>query len=134
MARRRSRSQLDAMDQINITPLLDLTFLLLIVFMISMPLMQFSLDISSPEVNASPPPEEHSYEVGLNRDGEIVFRNAVISKEALLRELTRIFGSDPEAIVLLNGDESRAYGDVIGLYRMIRNAGFTSIKLITRPE
>ena len=39
--RRRNRTPMAAIDQINVTPLLDLTFLLLIVFMISMPLMEY---------------------------------------------------------------------------------------------
>ena len=43
--RRKMRSQMDAIDQINVTPLLDLTFLLLIVFMITMPLMEYGTSI-----------------------------------------------------------------------------------------
>ena len=50
--RRKMRSQLDAIDQINVTPLLDLTFLLLIVFMITMPLMEYGTNISPPEMNS----------------------------------------------------------------------------------
>ena len=39
--RKRGRAAMAAIDQINVTPLLDLTFILLIVFMISMPLMEY---------------------------------------------------------------------------------------------
>ena len=46
--RRKMRSQMDAIDQINVTPLLDLTFLLLIVFMITMPLMSVFFCFSLP--------------------------------------------------------------------------------------
>lgn len=57
--RRKMRSQLDAIDQINVTPLLDLTFLLLIVFMITMPLMEYGTNISPPEMNSGKLPEEN---------------------------------------------------------------------------
>ena len=57
--RKRSRSQMAAIDQINVTPLLDLTFLLLIVFMITMPLMEYGTNISPPEMNSDKLPTEN---------------------------------------------------------------------------
>ena len=45
MRARRKRRQMAAIDQINVTPLLDLTFLLLIVFMITMPLMEYIAEV-----------------------------------------------------------------------------------------
>ena len=44
---------MEAIDQINVTPLLDLTFLLLIAFMITMPLMEYGTSINAPEMNSS---------------------------------------------------------------------------------
>ena len=52
MSRKKMRSQLDAIDQINVTPLLDLTFMLLIVFMITTPLMENGIDVTPPTMNA----------------------------------------------------------------------------------
>ena len=47
--KRRRLNQKGAIDEINVTPLLDLTFLLLIVFMISMPLMEYGTSVKPPE-------------------------------------------------------------------------------------
>ena len=47
-SRRRGRPQMAAIDQINVTPLLDLTFLLLIAFMITMPLLEYGTQINAP--------------------------------------------------------------------------------------
>ncbi len=134
MARRRSRSQLDAMDQINVTPLLDLTFLLLIVFMISMPLMQYGLDVTPPSMNGNSLPENHQYNVGLNSAGEIVYRDVVVTKEALLRALSDVAHRDPDAVVLISGDKARPYGDVIDLFRTVRSSGIGNIQLVTVAE
>ena len=58
MKRRRRASNMGAIDQINMTPLIDLTFLLLIVFMITMPLVEYSMPVETPQMNASPMPEK----------------------------------------------------------------------------
>ena len=57
---RRRSSNLGTIDQINMTPLIDLTFLLLIVFMITMPLVEYSMPVETPQMNASPMPEKNS--------------------------------------------------------------------------
>ena len=60
MRRRRNRTPMAAMDQINVTPLLDLTFLLLIAFMITMPLMEYGTNAAQPpEMNSEKLPEEN---------------------------------------------------------------------------
>ncbi len=134
MSRRRSRSQLDAMDQINVTPLLDLTFLLLIVFMISMPLMQYGVDVTPPSMKADPLPESQMLNVALQRDGTIIFRNTPITSDALIDTLKQALASNKDAVVLLSGDQERSYGDVIGLLRTIRASGITRVKLVTNAE
>ena len=61
MARKkRRRFEMDSIDEINMTPLIDLTFLLLIVFMITMPLVEYSLPVETPQMNAAPMPEKNS--------------------------------------------------------------------------
>ena len=59
MRRRRNRAQMVAIDQINVTPLLDLTFLLLIAFMITMPLMEYGTSIKAPKMNSDKLPENN---------------------------------------------------------------------------
>ena len=54
MSRQKQRSQLNAIGEINMTPLIDLTFLLLIIFMITAPLLEYGVDVSPPEMDASP--------------------------------------------------------------------------------
>ena len=58
MKRRKHRTPMAAIDQINVTPLLDLTFLLLIAFMLTMPLMEYGTSVNPPEMNAKPLPEQ----------------------------------------------------------------------------
>ena len=63
--RRRRRYEMKAMDQIDMTPLLDLTFLLLIVFMISMPLMEYGTKIEPPAMNSDELPLDNIKSVSI---------------------------------------------------------------------
>ena len=88
MRRKRSRSQMAAIDQINVTPLLDLTFLLLIVFMITMPLMEYGTSVNPPEMNADKLPETDFKSITLTKQGTIVFDRETVTKTELIELLT----------------------------------------------
>ncbi len=135
MARRRKqRSQLDAINQINVTPLLDLTFLLLIVFMITMPLMEYGTQISPPEMNSGKLPEDDFKSVTLTKDGSIVFDKDTVTREQLLELLARLKEEAPKTSLLLRADGERSYNDVIELMALIRRGGFEDVTLVTQAE
>lgn len=116
------------------TPLIDLTFLLLIIFMITAPLLEYGVDVSPPEMDAEALPDEDSKIVNLNREGEIVFDKQVMSSEDLLSRLQAIRGMDPKTTILVRADGSRPYSEVMNVMKTVKNAGFTNISLITQAE
>ncbi len=134
MARRNTRSQLQTINEINMTPLIDLTFLLLIIFMITAPLLQFSLDVSPPEMNADPITEENSRVVDLNRKGELFFDERKVSLKTLTEELAAVHGTNPAVSVLIRADGERRYNEVIKLMRAVKDAGISSVSLVTSAE
>lgn len=134
MSRRKQRSQLDAIDQINITPLLDLTFLLLIVFMLTMPLMEYGTSVNPPEMNSKQLPEDHFRSVSLTKDGLIEYDKQIIPREALMERLREVKAAEPDTVLLLRADGSRTYLEVMELMRDIKNSGFTNISLVTQAE
>ena len=81
MARKKMRSQLDAIDQINITPLLDLTFMLLIVFMITTPLMENGIDVTPPTMNADKiNTEKITRNLTITRDGILTYEKKKVTQ------------------------------------------------------
>ena len=134
MRGRRKRRQMAAIDQINVTPLLDLTFLLLIVFMITMPLMEYGTNISPPEMNSDKLPEDNFKSVTLTKNGTIEFDKEVVTREELTAYLTRLKENAPKTLLLLRADGSRTYNDVIELMALIRHAGFDDVSLVTQAE
>lgn len=132
--RRRGRLQLAAMDQINVTPLLDLTFLLLIAFMITMPLMEYGTSIKAPEMNSDELPQENFKSVTLTKQGTIMYDDEAVTREQLLAKLTELKSSGAKVDLLLRADGERSYKDVIELMAEIRRSGFRDVTLVTQAE
>ena len=135
MARKgRRRYEMKTMDQIDMTPLLDLTFLLLIVFMISMPLMEYGTKIEPPAMNSDELPLDNVKSVSITESGTIMFGNQAVTKEELVEKLKVLKSTDPKMNLLLRADGSRKYNDVISLMALIRSAGFADVTLVTQAE
>ena len=134
MRRRRERNRRDSIDEINVTPLLDLTFLLLIAFMITMPLMEYGTQVTPPEMNSAELPDNNFKSVSLTGKGTILIDNEPVTPEELFNKLKELKQNNPKLQLLLRADGSCSYKDVISLMAKIRNGGFTDITLVTQGE
>jgi biopolymer transport protein TolR len=134
MVRRRKRSHLSTIREINMTPLIDLTFLLLIVFMITVPLMEYSVDVSPPEMNANPIPDKNSFNVDVNSYGHILFQGIEVSAVELSDKLKGLLNTNRNITILLRADGSIAYRKVVEVLKIVKNTGIKSISLVTQAE
>ncbi|MBE6399174.1 MAG: biopolymer transporter ExbD [Lentisphaerae bacterium] len=132
--RRRNRTPMAAIDQINVTPLLDLTFLLLIAFMITMPLMEYGTVINAPEMNSDALPEENFVSVTLTKDATIMLDKEVVSQADLAARLRVLSARNPKPQLLVRGDGENSYAKVIELLALVRSCGFKDATLVTQAE
>jgi len=135
MPRRRYESTLQTVSDINVTPLMDLTFLLLIVFMITAPMLEYELDVSPPSYDAERIREdERTVMINLTAKGEVMFQKDTLSLQELTRRLTHIRSQDPAAAALVRADGDRPYREVIGVMKAVRAANIHNVSLVTQPE
>ncbi len=134
MARKKHRSQLDAIDEINMTPLIDLTFLLLIIFMITAPLLNYMTDVSPPEMNSKPLPEDNTKVISLSRKGKFFFNKVPVTREELESRLLGLFQNSPGTTILVRADGEQPYKNVIELMKIVKHSGFKNISLVTQAE
>lgn len=134
MSRIKRRSQLSTIRDINMTPLIDLTFLLLIVFMITVPLMEYSIDVSPPEMNANPIPDSKSYYIDIDKNGFLFFNNQEISKSSLEEKINDLLINNKDTAILLRADGTVSYNKVIEVMKIIKNCGIKNISLVTQAE
>ena len=132
----RRRFPVTAYDQINLTNLIDTLFFLLIIFMITAPLLEYSVDVTPPEMNADPiKPDTDSKIINVKSDGSIVFDRRVVSETELQAVLSRIEQeSGRDTAIYLRGDKDLRYGVVMNVMRLVRGAGFRNVNLVMQEE
>jgi len=122
------------LSEINVTPLVDVTLVLLIIFMVTTPMLQRGTDVQLPQAERSEPKEEERITLTLTREGRLYLNNQEIPRgglQARLRVLTR----DRERVVHFRGDAQVPYGLVIEVMDALKAAGIETVGMITeRPS
>ncbi len=134
----RRRFQSKTYDEINITPLMDTVFFLLIIFMITAPLLEYSIDVSPPKMEAAEiKADDYTKVIHVTKDKVIQFeRKKNISMNDLLARLRELKQSrdSKKYKFYLRADRDLRYGDVIAVLKTIKKAGFADISLVTEAE
>jgi len=133
MARKRQRNALPPVNEINVTPLMDLTFLLLIVFMITAPVLEYGIDVSPPKLNAADLGPQ-SIIVTLTSQGAVLVSDEEVSLSRLADRLQQLNRQYPERHVLVRADGARPYREVIDVMKAVRGAGIENVMLVTEAE
>ena len=136
MSSKRRRTQVKVYNEINLTNLIDTLFFLLIIFMITAPLLEYSVDVTPPEMNADPiKPDSDSKIVNVKSDGSIVYDREIVSEaelQVILHRIEQQKGRD--TAIFLRGDKDLNYGAVMNVMRIIRGAGFRNVNLVMQEE
>src|SRR5215471_15974024 len=106
MRRYSQRQNLSTLSEINITPLLDLAFVLLIIFMITTPLLERSTNLVIPSSGTKNPPINTSrvQTVSIDRAGTIRFNNHMIDVETLTTQLVELKQTNPNIAIVIRPD------------------------------
>ncbi len=129
MARRQREHNL--LSNIDVTPLVDLTFILLIVFMVTAPAMESRVTL--PMMNANKPlPEKETVVISLDSQGVVYLNREIISQDDLGSALMNI--DKTNKVFAIRADEKRAYGEVITLMKIAKSAGIENVDLVTANE
>ena len=134
MARRTPLSRNRQISEINMTPLLDLTFLLLITFIITVPLIEQGIQIRLPKGKASAMEQPNTCSITLDVQGGLFLDNVPIAEEVLSAELQAKVAADPDVTILVRADERLAYGKVVAVLRILHDARISRMALVTAPE
>ena len=134
MRRYSQRQSLSTLSEINITPLLDLAFVLLIIFMITTPLLESSMNLVIPSSGAKNPAINISQvqTVSIDRTETIRFNNQVVDFEALTAQLTKLKVANPDVAIVIRPDRDLPVQKLIGLMDAVQRAGITEVGIATR--
>ena len=136
MRRYSQRNSLSTLSEINITPLLDLAFVLLIIFMITTPLLEQSVNLSIPSsgVSGSPINPSDVQTISIDRAEVIKLNNAIVDPNSLLGRLVELRTKNPNLSVILRPDRELSVQKLINLMDVLQRAQITRIGVATTAE
>ncbi|MGO8766529.1 MAG: ExbD/TolR family protein [Limisphaerales bacterium] len=136
MRRFSQRSHLVTLSEINITPLLDLAFVLLIIFVITTPLLEKGLDLKLPKANGVPDKTINPHNirtVEISNTGVYVLDKRRMSLGQLVADLGSEYRENPNLIVYIRADADGPYRNVAALLDGCQHNGITRYSLRTEP-
>ena len=139
---RRKHGRRKPMAEINVVPYIDVTLVLLIIFMITTPMLQTGVEVDLPKAQSAmveqkegePPIVVSIKETGeyfINTDGQ---NDEQIEPEVINDRVALVLSNKPGTQVLINADKGVDYGTVVTVMAALKNAGVPTVGLMTKPE
>jgi biopolymer transport protein ExbD len=136
MRRFSSRNPLHTLAELNVTPLLDLCFVLLIIFMITTPLMENSIDLvvpSSATAKTQVDPAETQI-IQIDRNDVLKLNGQVLNRSDLEAALAALKARDPQISVVVRPDRDLAIQKFIEVMDVLKRVGIGRVGVMTRRE
>jgi biopolymer transport protein ExbD len=134
MARRRGAgSEQKALDEINVTPLLDLAWVLLVVFVICVTAAVQGVKVNLPKASVSQSlVKPKTKAITINSSGQIFLDAYPVTMEELENMLKQYKASDPELPVVIKGDEQIYYKKIVDVLDLLQRLEITQMGLVTQ--
>jgi biopolymer transport protein TolR len=134
MRRRAAITSLHQMKEINVVPMIDVMMFLLVVFIITMPLIENGIPVNLPKGKAHSVDPKKSRQITIKINGQLYLDRSPITKDELVKQIRFIASDSPDTSILVRGDEGIAYGKIMEVMRILNDAQITKLALATSPE
>jgi biopolymer transport protein ExbD len=136
MRRFSDRHALQTLSELNVTPLLDLAFVLLIIFMITTPLMDNSVDLIVPSSEAAAQAVDPSavQTVSINREAVLKLNGAPTTLAEMEVELKALKAARSEVAVVIRSHKELAVQQLIDVMDVVQRAKITKVGVVTTQE
>jgi len=136
MKRYSNRSNFSTLSEINVTPLLDLAFVLLIIFMITTPLLENSVNLSIPSSAAANAPISQSkvQTISIDRSATIKFDNEILDPGTLVTRLIELKRTNPDVAIVIRPDRGLPVQELVTVMDSLQRAEITKVGIATKAE
>jgi|SRR5579864_2777800 len=127
----RHDDEFEESHEINVTPFIDVILVLLIIFMVAAPLATVDVSVNLPSTTAEQQPRpDKAVFVTFKADRSFAVGDDAVARADIAAALDAATGSDHEQRVYLRADQTLAYGEVMGVMNLLRNAGYSRVALV----
>lgn len=130
----RGHGEAPLVADINVTSLVDVAFVLLIIFMITAPIMQGGVQVQLPRAEARPLQAKEGLVVSVDREGRIFVDETPLSFEDFRATFGALVARRRPRGVYLQGDTRAQYGQVVRVLAVMRASGISDVGLVAEPE
>ncbi len=123
------------MAEINVTPLVDVMLVLLIIFMVTAPLLVTGVPVELPESRANAlDQKDEPVEIAIDKEGATFIDGTAVPPSELASRLEELAASQDAANprqIMLRGDTTISYGQMMRVMGELNRAGLNSVSLVT---
>ena len=136
MRRYSQRHNLSTLSEINITPLLDLAFVLLIIFMITTPLLENSVNLIIPSSGAANAPVNSAQvqTISIDRRETIKINDKQVAAGDLVAHLEQLKRANPDVAIVIRPDRDLPVQKLIALMDALQRAQISKVGIATKAE
>ena len=133
--RRRRGRRSGAINEINMTPFIDVMLVLLIIFMVAAPLMTVGVPLDLPQTRAAPlNVDAKPVTLSIRQTGQVFLGEAELKDDEIVPRLTATATQGLDERVFVRGDKRVDYGRVAQVMSIVTGAGFKRVALVTEPD
>jgi biopolymer transport protein TolR len=135
-SRRRRRSRRGGViNEINMTPFIDVMLVLLIIFMVAAPLMTVGVPLDLPQTRAAPlNVDTKPITLSIRATGQVFLADVELADEEIVGKLAAAAPQGVEERIFVRGDKKVDYGRVAQVMSIVTGAGYKKVALVTEPD
>lgn len=135
MRNRHSRRQSGGIAEINMTPLIDMVFILLIFFIVTTSFVkETGVDVNRPSAQTAVDQERANILIAIRANDEIWMDNRQIDRRAVRANVERLYAENPEGSVIIIADEDAKTGLLIEVMDQARLAGVANVSIAAERD
>lgn len=135
LRRRRHLRREGAKASIDMNSLIDLTFLLLVVFIVTLPTLEQTIHVALPVGKAQKQDDKKkNFSVTIDSAGKIFLGEMPVTQEDLKARLAQAVAEDPETSVVIRGDVRVGYGDVYNVVKTAKDCNVKHLGLVSKEK
>ena len=125
----------DVMNEINMTPMVDIMLVLLIIFIITVPVLKHAVNVDLPRASNTPQTiKPETVTLSVDADGSYFLSQTKVSDTELTAQLTAAAAQNPQPDLHIRGDKAVRYERVAQAMAAAQQAGLQKIGFITEPK